>query len=95
MKITKERFNNLADMVMLSLTEEEEMKLNKDLNQMIEFIETMNEMDTDGVEPMTYIHSLKNVYREDIRTDFGTKGALHANAPEAMDGYYVVPRILE
>ncbi|NLO10505.1 MAG: Asp-tRNA(Asn)/Glu-tRNA(Gln) amidotransferase subunit GatC [Clostridiales bacterium] len=95
MKITKERFNNIADMVKLSLIKEEETKLNKDLNQLLDFIETMNEIDTDDVVPMDYVHSLRNVYREDIATDLSTKEEEHANAPDFMDGYYVVPRILE
>ncbi len=95
MRITKERFNKIAEIVKLSYTEEEEVKLHKDLNQLVKFIETMNEMDTDGVEPMAYIHSLKNVYREDIATDISTEQELHSNAPDNIDGYYVVPRILE
>ncbi|MDD4112433.1 MAG: Asp-tRNA(Asn)/Glu-tRNA(Gln) amidotransferase subunit GatC [Herbinix sp.] len=95
MKITKERFNNIADMVKLSYSDEEGARLNKDISKMVDFIDTMNEMDTDGVEPMAYIHSLKNVYREDIATDISTEQELHENSPDSIDGYYVVPRIME
>lgn len=50
MRITKEVFLNMSDMIKVSFTEEEEIKLTKDLNQMIEFIETMNEFDTNNEE---------------------------------------------
>jgi aspartyl-tRNA(Asn)/glutamyl-tRNA(Gln) amidotransferase subunit C len=95
MKITNEVFDSMADMLKISFTSEEKTKLIKDLNQMVDFIDTMNELDTDEVEPMTYIHNLKNVYREDIATDTGANEELHANAEDFVDGYYVVPRILD
>lgn len=96
MKISKERFQNISDVVKLSYTEKEEKKLTKDLNQLIEFIDTMNEMNTDNEEPQAYIHSQKNIYREDLPSDMISEvEELHANAPESIDGYYVVPRILE
>jgi aspartyl-tRNA(Asn)/glutamyl-tRNA(Gln) amidotransferase subunit C len=94
MRITKESLRNVSNTVKLSLTAEEELRLIKDLNQLIDFIETMNELDTDNEEPMTYIHSNKNVYRDDVVTNSNAGQELHSNAPESTDGYYVVPRIM-
>jgi aspartyl-tRNA(Asn)/glutamyl-tRNA(Gln) amidotransferase subunit C len=85
MKITREKFSYLSDLVKLNFTQTEEIKLNKDLNQLLEFIDTMNEVSTDDVEPLAYAHQLKNVFREDLAT----------NVPESNNGCYVVPRILE
>lgn len=95
MKINNDIFNNILNMVKLSCTEEEKKQLIKDLNQLVGFIDTMSELNTDNVEPMTYIHSTRNVYREDIVNDSKEDHDIHANALEIKDGYYVVPRILE
>lgn len=95
MKITNEIFHNISDMVKLSYTEEEEIRLIKDLNQLVEFIDPMNEQNTDNEEPMSYIHSVNNIYREDIEDDINIAKELHANAPNIKNGYYVVPRIQE
>ena len=95
MKITEEKLKGISDMVRLNLTEEEETRLKKDLNRVVDFIESMNEMDTDYTEPMTYVHSLKNVYREDRAINNNAENELHANASDFTDTYYVVPRILE
>ena len=95
MKMTKEAFDNLLDQVKLSFTEDEKTRLTKDLNQLIEFFDTMNELDTDNIEPMAYIHQLKNIFREDVSVDSGRGQDLLANAPETSHGLYVVPRIME
>lgn len=95
MKITEDGFKGIANMLKLSFTDKEERELLKDLNKEIDYIDTMNEMNTDGVEPITYIHTIENIYRDDIAINKSTKEGLHANAPEFVDGYYVVPRILD
>lgn len=95
MIITTEDFNNMSEMVKLRFIKEDETKLIKDLNQLVKFIEIMNEMDTDKEEPLAYIHSQKNNFREDVVADIEAIKGLHANAPEDINGYYVVPRIID
>lgn len=95
MMIDKEKFSAISDAVKLSFTEEEEAKLITDLNQMLEMIEAMKEMDTEKVEPMTYVHSLKNVLRKDSVTNTESEDELFAGVPEMKDRYYVVPQIME
>lgn len=95
MKINNEVFNNISDMVKLSFTEEEKSRLIKDLNQLVEFIDSMNDMNTDKVEAMTHIHSESNIYRDDLEDNYEEDEILHANAPDSRNGYYVVPRILD
>lgn len=95
MKIDNEKFAYLSDLVKLDFTDSEKTKLSNDLNKLLEFLETMNELDTDNVEPMIYIHSLKNIYREDLATDIGTGQELLLNAPENSNECYIVPRILD
>lgn len=95
MKISKEVFHYISDMVKLSYTEEEENRLIMDLNQLVDFIDSMNDQNTDSDEPMTFIHSVNNIYREDIEKDINIEKELHTNAPEIQSDYYVVPRIQE
>lgn len=95
MLLTNEDINELSDMLRIDLTDEEGVKLVNDLNLLIEFIEGMNELDTDNEEPMSYVHSISNVYRDDLVVDSKSKQELHGNAHERIDDYYVVPRIME
>lgn len=94
MKITEDGFKRIADMIKLGFTEKEKRELIRDLNEDVDFIDTMNEISTDGVEPITYVHPIENIYREDIVAD-NTKDGLHGNAPDFVDGYYVVPRVFD
>ncbi|NLP16706.1 MAG: Asp-tRNA(Asn)/Glu-tRNA(Gln) amidotransferase subunit GatC [Clostridiales bacterium] len=95
MKIDKEKFFRLADLVKLKLTKEEESRLIKDLNKLVEFIDTMDEQYTDDTEPMAYIHTLKNVCREDNVVESRTGQELLADVTDSKDGCFVVPRIME
>lgn len=95
MNINNEIFSNISDMVKLSFTEEEENRLIKDLNQSVDFIDSMNNINTDKVEAMTHIHSDSNIYRDDLTDKFEEDIELHANALDSNNGYYVVPRILD
>ena len=58
-------------------------------------IEQLNEVDTDGVPPMTSVAAMKLAWREDKVTDGGRPEAILANAPERQDGYFVVPKVVE
>lgn len=95
MIITTESLSNMSEMVKLSFTKEEETKLIIDLNQVVKYIEAMNEMDTENEEPLAYIHSQEINFREDVVSDNEDKNELHTKAPEEINGYYEVPRILE
>lgn len=95
MKINKKSFYNISNLVKLDFTEEEEKKLIKDLNQMINFIETMNKLNTDNVKPMSHIHILDSIYREDLLVDNGEGEETNLNEAKSENGCYVVPRIIE
>lgn len=76
----------------LQLTPEEKVKARQDMEEMIEYFDKMNELDTEGVEPLTHIFNMGNVMREDeITNEDGSEDALK-NAPEKHNMAFVVPK---
>lgn len=95
MKITDETITYVAALAKLSLSEDEKERAKKDLSDILGYIDTMNELDTDGIEPMSHAFPLKNVFREDVVTNQENRDALLANAPKQKDGCFMVPKTVE
>jgi len=79
----------------LELSNEEKEQAKKDMASMLDYIDKMNELDTDGVEPMSHVISSENVMREDIVTNGDGREKTLANAPEQKDNAFVVPKTVE
>ncbi|MDE7209966.1 MAG: Asp-tRNA(Asn)/Glu-tRNA(Gln) amidotransferase subunit GatC [Lachnospiraceae bacterium] len=95
MTITDETVNYAAALAKLSLTEEEREKAKEDLSRILGYIDTMNELETDGVLPMSHVLSLSNVFREDVVTNGEEREDLLANAPARKEGTFLVPKTVE
>ena len=67
----------------------------KDMESMLDYVDKLNELDTDGVEPMSHVFPVNNVFREDIVTNGDDREEILANAPERKDGAFVVPKTVE
>jgi len=97
-KITEKEVRYVADLANLKLTGEEIERLSKDLDEILTHIDTLNELDTSNVQPMTqvlYDAEETATLREDReRPTLGNQAAL-ANAPLAGAGYYKVPKVME
>ena len=91
-KITGETVEYVGILAQLDLTAEEKEQAGKDMSQMLDYIDQLNELDTDGVEPMTHILPEVNVFREDVVTNGDGAQDLTANAPEEKDGMLMVPK---
>ena len=77
----------------LELTEEEVNKYSKQLGEILQYVEQMNEIDTTGIEPMPHAIPVYNVMREDIVKYEETKEELMQNAPFEENGFFRVPKI--
>ncbi len=66
-----------------------------ELNGIIAWIEQLQEVDTDGVEPMTSAVAATLPLREDEVSDGGDSARVLANAPKSVDGFFVVPKVVE
>jgi aspartyl-tRNA(Asn)/glutamyl-tRNA(Gln) amidotransferase subunit C len=90
--IDDETIDEVGILAKLMLTPEEKEKAKADMEQMLDYIDEMNELDTENVEPMSHVFPVKNVFREDVVTNGDGHDDMLKNAPEVKDGAYKVPR---
>lgn len=76
----------------LSLSAEERERAGKEIEKILSYVEKLNELDTDGVEPLVHILPEVNVFREDIVTNGDGRAAALSGAPLQREGQYVVPK---
>jgi aspartyl-tRNA(Asn)/glutamyl-tRNA(Gln) amidotransferase subunit C len=79
----------------LELSDSEREEAKKDMGRMLDYIDTLNELDTDGVEPMSHVFPIHNVFREDVVTNGDDRDNILKNAPEKKDGAFKVPKTVE
>ena len=93
--ISDETIEYVGILAKLSLPEEEKEAAKTDMANMLDYIDMLNELDTDGVEPMSHVFPVNNVFREDVVTNENQREAMLSNAPEQKDGCYKVPRTFD
>ena len=95
MSITREEILRLAEMSGLTFADSEIENLEKDLGGILDYVATLDELDTDGVEPTYQVFDMQNVWREDEVEKFEAERAdLLALATEVQDNQIKVPKIL-
>lgn len=95
MQITPDLIKYLESLARITLSEDEEKKVGNELQDILTYIDMLNELDTDGVEAMSHCFPITNVMREDVVAESMTSDEIVANAPESQDGYFVVPKTVE
>ena len=93
--ISDETIEYVGILAKLELSEDEKEKAKKDMGSMLDYIDKLNELDTAGVEPMSHVFPVQNVFREDIVTNGDEREQILANAPEEKDGSFMVPKTVE
>jgi aspartyl-tRNA(Asn)/glutamyl-tRNA(Gln) amidotransferase subunit C len=94
-KIDAEQVRKVAKLSRLELTEQEIEEFAGQLSAIIEYVEKMNELDTDNVKPLAHCLPVSNVFRTDqVKESLGTEKTL-ANAPQQDGDYFKVPKILD
>ncbi|HGE70941.1 TPA: Asp-tRNA(Asn)/Glu-tRNA(Gln) amidotransferase subunit GatC [Candidatus Poribacteria bacterium] len=94
-KITIEQVEHVANLARLRFNEEEKQRLAIQLEAILEYIEKLNELDTDDVPPTSHVIPVKNVVREDVVKPSLSREEALANAPSPVDGLFEVPKIIE
>ncbi len=79
----------------LELSREERQAAKRDMSRMLDYVDKLNELDTEGVEPMSHLFPVHNVFREDEVINADSREQILANAPEQKDGAFKVPRTIE
>jgi aspartyl-tRNA synthetase len=94
-RISEEEVKHVAKLARLKISDSEAGALRKDMNAILEYVETLNELDTEEVHPMSHVLNLKNVWRDDKPLNPKKTKELLSNAPMVERNYYKVPKILE
>ena len=95
MAIDAATVRKVARLARIAEPEEKLETLAKELTGIMTWIEQLGEVDTDGVEPMTSAVALALPMREDVVTDGGDPARVLSNAPRTVDGFFVVPKVVE
>lgn len=93
--ISDETIEYVGILAKLELSEAEKEQAKKDVGEMLDYIDKMNELDTEGVEPMSHIFPVNNVFREDVVSNGDNREQMLQNAPEVKEGSYKVPKTVE
>ena len=95
MAIDAATVRKVAKLARIAEPEEKLEPLAKELSGILNWIEQLNEVDTNGVEPMTTAVHAKLPMREDVVTEGGDPERVLANAPKRAGDYFVVPKVVE
>ena len=92
--ISDETIEYVGILAKLELSEEEKLAARSDMERMLDYIDTLNELDTEGIEPMSHVFPVNNVFREDVVTNGdGSKDTLK-NAPLQKEQCFKVPKTI-
>lgn len=94
-QISDETLDYVGILAKLELSPEEKIQAKKDMESMLDYIDKLNELDTAGVEPMSHIFPVHNVFREDIVENGDDSEAILKNAPAKKDNSFKVPKTVE
>ena len=95
MKINTETVDKIAHLARLEFENEAKEQIMKDMNNMLAFIDKLNELDTTNIEPLIYMSDEVNVLREDVVKQEITQQEGLKNAPKRDSDYFKVPKMIE
>lgn len=93
--ISDETIEYVGILAKLELSDSEKEEAKKDMEKMLDYIDMLNNLDTEGVEPMSHVFQVNNVFREDVVVNGDMRDAILANAPAKKEGYFKVPKTVE
>ena len=94
MALTREEVLHVANLARLSLAPAEIELFTRQLNDILAYVEKLQELDTEGVEPLAHVIPVFNVFREDAVSQGLDRDTALNNAPAREEGAFVVPRII-
>ena len=95
MSVDQETVRRIARLARIAVSEDDVPHLQGELNAILSFVEQLNEVDVDGVEPMTSVTPMTMKKREDAVADGGYPEAIVKNAPATEDHFFLVPKVVE
>ena len=95
MELTLEQVEHIAQLARLTLSVEEKALYQEQLSAILEYFEKLQELDTEAISPTATVLPLRSVMREDVPSPSMDREDILANAPEAADGCFEVPAVLD
>lgn len=93
-KITREEVRHVAHLARLELSERDEVRMTEQMNNILDYMETLNQVDTSHVPPTTHAIQNKNVFRPDKVLESLPREAALSNAPQSDTNSFVVPKVI-
>lgn len=93
--ISDETIEYVGILAKLELSEEEKKAAKIDMGKMLDYFDELNKLDTSGVQPMSHIFPIDNVFREDVVVNGDDHERILQNAPEQKGGAFKVPKTVE
>lgn len=94
MPVTLHDVEHIAHLAHLEFSSDEKQKLLQDMNRILGYMEQLNTLNTDSVEPLSHVIELKNVFREDTVASGLTPEEALSNAPSKTDEFFKVPKVI-
>lgn len=94
MKIDSDLINKLAELAKLEFNNEDALEIQKNLGNILDLVEKLQEVDTDGVEPLVFMNGNTNVFRADKVKQLISKEEALKNAPNKDSDYIKVPKVI-
>ncbi len=95
MSVDLNAVRRIAHLARIGVSEAETPHLQAEINAILEFVQALDEVDVEGVEPMTSVLPMRLPMRDDVVTDGGIAEQVLANAPLTEDGFFLVPKVVE
>lgn len=95
MSVNTEEVLKIAHLARIAMSEDEAEKLKPDLNEILDWVEQLDEVDTSEVELLAMVIANQTRMREDLVTDGDRRDEILANAPHAEHGFFAVPKVIE
>ena len=95
MSIDQATVHHIARLARIKVSDDEAQKLEGELSSILTWVEQLEEVDTDGVEPMTSVIEVAMKKRDDQVTDGGIPDRIVGNAPQRDNHYFLVPKVVE
>ena len=95
MSVDQAAVRRIARLARIAVTDAEVPHLQGEINAILKFVEALDEVNVDGVEPMTSVIPMRLPMREDVVTDGEIEPLVMANAPLTEDGFFLVPKVVE
>ncbi len=95
MAVTKDEAAYIAELAKLYFSDEELEQMRSEMDNLVAFANTLSELDTHELEPLSHVQGSENVFGEDVHHGGNNLEELLQNAPESVDDYFVVPKVVD